>query len=44
MFNNTLSDYTFNQSARLGDDSIDQSQRTLQNTRYLNSVISNYTP
>jgi hypothetical protein len=36
------SDYTFHQSGRLGDDATDKSQRSLQNTRYLTSVLSNY--
>jgi hypothetical protein len=44
MFSNTLSDYTFNQSARFGNDQVDQSQRTLQNTKYLSSVLFQYTP
>ena len=30
MFSNTLSDYTFNQSGRLGAEPVDQSQQTLQ--------------
>ena len=43
MFSNTsLADYKFNQSARFGNDSADQSQRTLQNTKYLTSVLSHY--
>ena len=36
------SDYTFHQSGRLGNDSVDNTQRTLQNTQYLNSVLSHY--
>ena len=36
------SDYTFHQSGRLGNDTIDNTQKTLQNTQYLNSVLSNY--
>jgi hypothetical protein len=36
------SDYTFHQSDRLGNDSVDNTQRTLQNTQYLNSVLSHY--
>ena len=36
------SDYTFHQSGRLGNDSVDNTQKTLQNTKYLNSVLSHY--
>lgn len=36
------SDYKFHQSARLGNDMTDQTQRTLQNTAYLNRVMSDY--
>lgn len=36
------SDYTFHQSDRLGNDSVDNTQRTLQNTQYLNSVLGHY--
>ena len=36
------SDYKFHQSGRLGSDVTDQSQRTIQNVGYLNSVLSNY--
>lgn len=36
------SDYTFHQSGRLGNDSLDTTQRTLQNTKYLDSILSNY--
>lgn len=42
MFSNTLSDYTFNQSGRLGAEPVDQSQQTLQNTKYLTSVLNPY--
>ena len=35
-------DYTFHQSGRLGNDEVDKTQRTIQNTRYLNSVLSHY--
>ena len=42
MFQST-SDYTFHQSGRLGNDSVDNTQKTLQNTKYLNSVLSHYT-
>lgn len=36
------SDYNFHQSGRLGDDVTDKSQKTLQNTKYLTSILSNY--
>ena len=36
------SDYTFNQPGRLGNDSSDKTQKTLQNTKYLNSVLGYY--
>ena len=42
MFEFSSSDYTFNQSGRLGNDSVDNTQRTLQNTKYLTSVLSHY--
>lgn len=35
-------DYTFNNSGRLGNDPVDKTQKTIQNTRYLNSVLSHY--
>ena len=38
------SDYTFHQSGRLGNDTSDKSQKTLQNNTYLNSVLSNFNP
>ena len=38
------SNYTFHQSDRLGNDVIDNTQRTLQNTAYLTRVMSDFTP
>jgi len=38
------SNYTFHQSGRLGNDMSDQSQKTLQNNTYLNTVLSNFNP
>jgi hypothetical protein len=38
------SNYTFHQSGRLGNDTSDQSQKTMQNNTYLNAVLSNYHP
>lgn len=35
-------DYAFHQSDRLGNDAVDNTQKTLQNTQYLNSVLSHY--
>lgn len=36
------SDYVFNRSDRLGNDSMDMTQKTIQNSKYLNSVFSQY--
>lgn len=38
----TTSDYDFNQSARLGNDMTDKSQRTLQNSKYLDRSLENH--
>jgi hypothetical protein len=37
-------DYTFYQTARLGDDATDQSQRTLQNSQYATYMLDNFRP
>lgn len=38
----TISSYTFNNMARLGQDSTDQTQKTVSNTRFANYTLSNY--
>jgi len=37
-------DYNFYQSARLGDDRVDLSQRTLQNSEYANYMLDSFRP
>lgn len=36
------SDYMFNRSDRLGNDTMDVTQNTIQNSKYLNSIFSQY--
>jgi hypothetical protein len=38
----SISSYTFNNMARLGADSTDQTQRNVSNTRFTNYTLSNY--
>ena len=38
----SISSYSFNNMARLGQDSTDQTQRTVSNTRFANYTLSNY--
>ena len=38
----SVSSYSFNNMARLGEDSTDKTQRTVSNTRFANYTLSNY--
>lgn len=38
----SLSPYTFNNTARIGADSVDQTQRTVANTQYANHMLTDY--
>ena len=38
----SLSPYTFNNTARIGADSVDQSQRNVANTHYANHMLTDY--
>jgi len=38
----TLHEYTFNNTGRIGNDNTDKSQRTLQNTRFNNYMLSDF--